>query len=646
METYGLTPEELEGAAKKLDEYAVTRRVEDLQKWAAQQGDFAEKHGYHEIGLATDPILSKLNEYVNDTKKALVYAQQGDHVDAQYELFDKYLKDSERDAFNYLVASDKFGEAKSYVNALISMLEKRRAEDMKTNALNYAKEHPWLASGATVLTNALVAPLAGIESIASRIATGKINENSYLNSIQSAASSVRQYVPEAWAKKYGWDDTAKGVANFFYGTGLSIADTAATSAIYGGYGGGIGEAISLAAMGLRAGNESILEAKERGATDAQAFALGVVSGAAEAVFEKIGLDELIKIKGKSNMAKAIAKQMGSEALEEMGTEIVNIFADAVIMAQGDLSNYRQKLKEYTSDGMSELEANLKILGDNALSVILAGAGGALSGGVMGSVALSGRAASAVGSAVASKNNQVKLGQELIRLDMAQKTVQAGLSMGEGSEAYRIAQRLSRRSNTRMRNKEGGDGAQYVYKEVTDSSDLGKLYSLVTTEAREQFIQSTAKAYEQRLEKDGADKKGLKRLSEAVARAVAGEELTEAQKTLLAGSEAAQKLISESGTVLELDTPFNPLAATTKYNTEDGTVLITRRSDSRYDISLISKKGTTMTNRNLSATVKVVDMLSDRSSYGEVLERYGGNSAVAAKTRQETYELLKARGRSE
>ena len=119
-------------------------------------------------------------------------------------------------------------------------------------------------------------------------------------------------------------------------------------------------------------------------SDGQAMLKGVVAGAAEAVFEKIPLDNLFSIGNKSGVTKKVLevlKQMGLEGTEEVGTDVANAIADGII--SGDQSDYNIAVRSYMTSGLSESEAKKKAAADFAKQIGMSFAGGAISGGVLG-----------------------------------------------------------------------------------------------------------------------------------------------------------------------------------------------------------------------------------------------------------------------
>ena len=89
-----------------------------------------------------------------------------------------------------------------------------------------------------------------------------------------------------------------------------------------------------ALMGMGAATSTMKDMYEKGATMEQMVAGGILSGAAEMVFEKYSIDKLVTM-GDSKTIKGVIintlKQGGIEASEEMFTEIANTISNYVIM---------------------------------------------------------------------------------------------------------------------------------------------------------------------------------------------------------------------------------------------------------------------------------------------------------------------------
>lgn len=191
-------------------------------------------------------------------------------------------------------------------------------------------------------------------------------------------------------------------ASSFGASGSRIGTTRTPVSRYGGRGSGdkteeTGGSIyeQLYASGVRSmgdayfvgGSAAANQAKnvlERGGSNAQALWSGLAAGAAETFFEKFSVDQLLKPKTINNWKSLLtetAKQAGVEASEEMFTEVANILSDAAIM--GDSSDFSTAVAGYMAQGMSEEKAKQMAFLDCISRVVWAGAGGALSGGLMG-----------------------------------------------------------------------------------------------------------------------------------------------------------------------------------------------------------------------------------------------------------------------
>lgn len=138
-------------------------------------------------------------------------------------------------------------------------------------------------------------------------------------------------------------------------------------------------------LGGSAGNQAMLNAKERGASDMQALGVGAISAVAEALFEKVGIDKLTEnIKDATKLRhilRSAAKQAIPEATEEGLTNITNLIADRLIM--GGLSEYETSIRKYMAQGMSRADAAAQANKDTAIALATDVIGGAISGGIFG-----------------------------------------------------------------------------------------------------------------------------------------------------------------------------------------------------------------------------------------------------------------------
>lgn len=316
--------------------------------------------------------------YINDTDgtraKADVNAMRAGTADpnAIYSL----MEDDEIKVFNYLTAVRGKKAALEYLDALSEELNKRQTEKTVGNIEGMEQTTAGKVFG-SALSVALAAPkAAGFIGTAIDNASGKyVSEYS-----PHLRYSVAQQAMRAEASKNMGE-----VGKFLYDTGMSIADSTSVALMTGGT--GAGQAASLGIMGLGASSDTTLEAIRRGASQEQAFQMGALAGIAEAAFEKFSVEGFWKAAQagtRGAVLKNILRQSGIEASEEICTEISNIITDDLIM--GGMSEYNAAVEAYMKQGMSREDAERKANTGLAAKIGLAGLGGALSGGVSGTLA--------------------------------------------------------------------------------------------------------------------------------------------------------------------------------------------------------------------------------------------------------------------
>ncbi len=265
------------------------------------------------------------------------------------------------------------------------------AERQRQQTEAWADEHPVLASLASVGASALQAV-----DIPRLIATGGGSEDdlrTYTPADPNAAiisnfvTGVRDTVSKKIVDNTDWELFGQNVASFLYNTGMSIGDSASQVALLGPW--------ATYLMGASAASQQAVNVLERGGSNSQAFWGGLAAGAAEAVFERFSIEKLLEAKtinSVKDLLRATARQAGTEASEEMLTEIANILSDTAIM--GESSDFEQLVTQYQLMGMDEDEARKQAYLDSVAQVVWAGVGGALSGmamgGGLGGVDLAGR----------------------------------------------------------------------------------------------------------------------------------------------------------------------------------------------------------------------------------------------------------------
>lgn len=569
-----------------LESLLAEKQVENYVTWAKQQGDFAEKSNYVSPGVSFEKASAAQKLYMLVANPGLVYTDnvlndddwsfgtdeplkqlyglyQGINQTAELGSLLELSKD-EKNTFFYLYNTGQITQAFNYFSTVKDIGGKRLSEDVNAVATKMAAEHPWLSTIAAVGTNIVLSVPNAVENIADAVTGGGYDKYSGVNLLGGATDTIYGTVPEVWAKKYGWD---KDITSFIYSTGVSIAQNVGTSLLFGGYSGTkIGEIASLAAMGTQAANSTMRDLAAQGAEDWQIYALGIISGAAEMAMEKVPLENLIKIGkegGKAGLKATlqnILKQAGTEFAEEALTETVNILADSIFRL--DESELAKAVGE---------KGLFNALKDSIGQVIMAGASGAVSGGFMGS------AFSIYGGTVGSAKYR-QVGKFMVDNGAANILIEQGLKLGQGSEAYEIADLLRRRM---ANNKEGKLNAMSY-------ADVGRLYALETAAVREQYMQATEKKLSVQLEAAGVKASKVEGLAAALAKAISGEQMTRSESKAIGKSAAATKILEQSQAVLDpARVAWNPIQKSTVYKIADGTMTINRMGDSNiYRVDLL------------------------------------------------------------
>ena len=256
----------------------------------------------------------------------------------------------------------------------------KEAAETREQTEGWAREHPVLSSIASVAA----APLQAVD-LPRLIASGRGDEND-LNTytpadpnaavISNFVTTVRDTVSKDIEENTDWTLFGQNVGSFLYNTLLSVGESASQMALLGPW--------ATYLMGASAASQQAVDVLERGGSNSQAFWGGLAAGAAEAVFEKFSVDRLLSAKsinGMKDLLRETAKQAGTEASEEMLTEISNILTDTAIM--GETSNFQQMVDQYRMQGLDDDDAKRQAVMDSIAQVLWAGAGGALSGAAMG-----------------------------------------------------------------------------------------------------------------------------------------------------------------------------------------------------------------------------------------------------------------------
>ena len=299
----------------------------------------------------------------------------------------KEMKPDEIDIFNYLYQKQGEDEAQKYIEDITPVLYRRQRESKEKAIADFAEES-WGNSALASVNSILTKPLEGFSYLGQGIdylMDGEIDENAPYNAFvyenQAARSAVSKKIEKQWGE----------AGSFLYQLGMGLGDFVYTLALSHGLAAGAGAAglstgavaktasrISLAIMSTEAAAETVLDAKDRGLEDRDAFWLGTIAGATELVTEKVSIEKLLdKVGMGKNAVTYLLKNALAEGSEEITSDAVNWLAD--VMISQDKSEWQETLFHYQVMGFSEDEAFLAAMKEQGRKMLKDGAAGAITG---------------------------------------------------------------------------------------------------------------------------------------------------------------------------------------------------------------------------------------------------------------------------
>lgn len=315
-----------------------------------------------------------------------------------------YMTQEQKDTYNYIYGRYGRDAVKEYERSILPELNRMMQEDITERTYEESKNNPLKGLGLD-LTNAFWAPRGAFESAVNVITGQPIDTNSRAFIGTNASAAAHQGIMDRAKETFGdnvfTDVIGEGV--------LGMAENASRYPL---------GAAGLTFMGMQAASSGIKDAKDRGATDEQALAVGVTNGIVEYLTEEVSLGNLEKvtqitenpIRTAKDFAKAVAYNFGVEASEEMASEVLDTAADLMIM-QGN-SQTMQRYNGYLGQGMTEGQAKLATFTDFMKDVAYSG--------VVGGVTGAGMAGTAGLYNLAMSQNQANNINQLMTADMARQ----------------------------------------------------------------------------------------------------------------------------------------------------------------------------------------------------------------------------------
>lgn len=396
--------------------------------------DFEEKSKYDPQYLI-DETYSKINLKYDDAHPYYGdEAHENRHANKEY----SQITPEEQAIYNYLYATNK-AEADKYYEYLHPQLTARQREAETKAVLNWTDESDFnkvLANVGTIVLSPLKA-VSYLGQAADLINTGKIDQNAEYNKFSYLNNAVRENTKKNWGE----------VGTFAYQTGMSMLDFLWNAFLTGGLSGAGGKAaenLSLLIMGAGAAADTVIEQKDRGMDDARAFTLGTVAGIAEVVTEKVSLEAILSPDLTKGKLRFIVKNALAEGSEEVGSDLINYFADDLydLISGQENSKWKEMIRKYKEQDptCSDAKAFGLAIGERAKEVGLDFAGGLLSGGV-----LAGVRAGAYTYQTSDFSKNRATGKALSGMELGTEDYQAiineGLAAPEGSEARKAAEQM-------------------------------------------------------------------------------------------------------------------------------------------------------------------------------------------------------------
>lgn len=362
--------QEFAQAYKKTQPFSVTNTVKSKSEPKIEPIKF---------NYSSEPDYQEMVEKgKKDTQTFL--GERGILTENPWKKYVDYMTPEQMDDYYYL--QGKYGEGYGeegtevidYIRAITADLDRQYADAKIEEARERGEKNPILGVGQNMLEGGLGSAFGYPAAVLDKLTGREYDSNRDGMVNYRIAEAAGEGVKEAARQTFG----DNGVVDFLTDTGLSIGQNIARMPF---------GAANLFLAGGSAATGGYMDAKERGASDNRALLAGAATGLAEGAFEKASLGNLrtfkgVPIRSAKDFLKNLGKQVIVEGSEEMGTELTNAITDKIIM--GENSNYDLAYQNYRESGMSNEEARNNALLDIAKNVGLAGIGGVISGGVLGS----------------------------------------------------------------------------------------------------------------------------------------------------------------------------------------------------------------------------------------------------------------------
>lgn len=482
-------------AAAAYDEINFIEKVTDAMQWLSENSTVsAEKK---------KPYLDIVKEY--DEKYGTNYAKE----DGIYGIETKNRINSEiknSDALNKLKENFKsesgatYDAVKDYARLQRDKERAAKVQETVQTAVEGVNSVPvvgkalgGIASAISAVPFALVSGTDYIFNLMDSIGHSDYNSDSFrpINTYDDYATNISGEIIGAQTEIYdkamqeaGVSETARKFWTSTYsGVSSGINSLATVVGSCYAFGPAAGQVVASVILSGQAASSGLQEAVQNGSTTNEALAYGFASGVAEYLGEKISIGSLVDkflessfdvTSFKSFMKsfvkdKNLLKMLGQGAVEgseEVVTEIMNRFSDAVI--NQDHSKFSNAILTYEAEGLSREEAKKKAFLDVLASAAEQAWGGFVGGIMGGTAAVIGGGVSAARNSVADIKNQTDIGKSIAGTDAGKNVLEIaekrGFDISKASEEVpegRGVGKLVSKVRNAVRNRNMGKLAQNV-----------------------------------------------------------------------------------------------------------------------------------------------------------------------------------------
>lgn len=223
----------------------------------------------------------------------------------------QYMSKQEVALYDYLYHNKSKTEAEAYLKVMEDAINQR------IGAYKAAEYVSWICQDGFQVTDLVNSGFEGFKDGTRNFVDG-LADLFRVNSTEVGTKSALDYelmyksmfMLEASADTQNVSQEMRELINQFYSTGTSVGNMAIP--MLAGFVPVIGKPLSSALMGLSIAGNSAVEARQSGASTAQAYLYGIASGVSEATTERL----LGGIPGVSNLGKSVLGNVVSEGLEE------------------------------------------------------------------------------------------------------------------------------------------------------------------------------------------------------------------------------------------------------------------------------------------------------------------------------------------